>query len=126
MARGSNMEQREPPDVRVIRPVDSREEDRHRELQCLLDEALDVGSVRIALDMSSGIFPSATSLGILVRALKRAREGGGDLRVFSAPPEWAEVLRRVQLDSIFPLHVNEQDAISSFRESPRPPPASES
>ena len=120
------MEHREPPDVRVIRPVDSREEDHHRELQCLLDEALDEGSVRIALDMSSGIFPSATSLGILVTATKRAREGGGDLRLFSATPDWAELLRRIQLDQIFPLYATEKDALSSFGESPRPPPAPKS
>ncbi len=68
-----------------------------------LSAAIAKGSSRIALDLSGVGFMDSSSLGVLVVALKRARERGGTIALVGVEGSPAKVLALTGLDSAFEL-----------------------
>jgi anti-sigma B factor antagonist len=61
------------------------------------------GAGRIALDLTSVPFMDSSSLGIVVTALKRQRENGGQLALVGVSGSPAKVLDITGLDRVIPL-----------------------
>jgi anti-sigma B factor antagonist len=59
------------------------------------------GAVRIAIDLSDVGFMDSSSLGILVAALKRAREKDGNIALIGVHGSPAKVLSLTGLDAVF-------------------------
>lgn len=68
---------------------------------------------RLIIDLSGVSFIDSTGLGVLVAALKHAREAEGSLDVVVATPRVLKVLALTGLDVVIPLHSTLAEALSS-------------
>jgi anti-sigma B factor antagonist len=71
------------------------------------------GCSTIVVDMNGVGFIDSSGLGVLVGALRRAREAGGDLRVVSAQEGLARILRITGLDHVFVLRATLNEALEA-------------
>jgi anti-sigma B factor antagonist len=62
------------------------------------------GASTVVIDLQEMTFLDSTGLGVLVGALKRCREGGGELRLVAAQPRILKLLDITGLMGVFPLH----------------------
>ena len=71
------------------------------DLRRRLHEAVDAspGST-VTIDMAKVTFIDSTGLGLLVSALKRARQSGGSVTIANAAPNVAKVFRITGLDQV--------------------------
>jgi anti-sigma B factor antagonist len=105
--------------VRVIRWKGGQSWEWTSTLKELVLQSLREGDTNIVVDLS-GVGDGDTVdalIGRLIRALKAAREGGGDLRVACAPPELERFIEWVQLGEVLPNYATEEDACRSFEET---------
>lgn len=68
---------------------------------------------RLIVDLSGVDFIDSTGLGVLVGALKHAREADGTLDVVVAAPRVLKVLALTGLDVVIPLHSTMAEALAS-------------
>lgn len=67
----------------------------------------------LVVDLDRVGFIDSSGLGVLVGALRRAREAGGDLRVVSGNDTVARILRITGLDRVFSLHATLDEALGA-------------
>ncbi len=79
------------------------------ELRSALDGAFDSDPPRIAIDLTGVTFMDSSSLGVLVAALERAREGNGELRLVGVQGSPAKVIALTGLDSAFTIDDSTDD-----------------
>ena len=72
-------------------------------LQEVLSSSVAQGAVQIALDLSGVGFMDSSSLGVLVAALKRAREREGTIALVGVRGSPAKVLALTGLDEVFAM-----------------------
>ena len=70
------------------------------------------GKAAIVVDLSGVEFLDSTGLGVLVKALKHAKEAGGSLAVVATSDRITKVFRITGLDSAIPLHDSVDSAVS--------------
>lgn len=61
------------------------------------------GNATVVLDLLGVSFLDSTALGVLVGALKRCRELGGELHVVVADPRIRKIFEITGLDKVFPM-----------------------
>ncbi|RNL83326.1 STAS domain-containing protein [Halostreptopolyspora alba] len=66
--------------------------------------ALDDGAHRLIVDMSRVEFCDSTGLNVLLSAMKRSREKGGDLILVAPNSAVTKLLEVTGLDSVFTIH----------------------
>lgn len=71
-----------------------------RHLREAVEEALEAGPPRLVLDLGQVGFVDSSGLGVLISALKKARQGGGDLRIAGAAAQVRTVLTLTNLDRV--------------------------
>lgn len=71
------------------------------------------GCSKVVVDLNGVGFIDSSGLGVLVGALRRAREAGGELRVVSAQEGIARILRITGLDRVFALHTTLDEALEA-------------
>jgi len=76
---------------------------------------LDQGTVHFAVDLSQLAYIDSTNLGVLIGALKRARERGGDLAIVSPSHRVMRIFEITGLGAIFPIYDTQEAALCSFR-----------
>lgn len=69
--------------------------------QAALAAALEAGDVRVVVDLAELAFIDSSGLGALIRALKRARERGGGVRVENVSPTVRRVFEITGLVEVF-------------------------
>lgn len=67
----------------------------------------------LIVDLSEVSFVDSTGLGVLVTALKHAREAGGTLDLVVAAPRVLKVLALTGLDVVIPLHSTLDEALGA-------------
>lgn len=82
------------------------------ELDSELDALIAAGGVRLVVDLSDVAFLDSTGLGVLVKALKHAREGGGWLHLVVTSDRIRKIFEITGLDASIPIFDTAQDAIS--------------
>jgi anti-sigma B factor antagonist len=82
-------------------------------LKSALASAAADGCTTVVVDLNGVGFIDSSGLGVLVGALRRAREAGGDLRVVSAQESVARILRITGLDRVFALHATLDEALKA-------------
>jgi anti-sigma B factor antagonist len=82
------------------------------QLRAAILEIANAGSTRIALDLREVPFMDSSSLGVLVEALKRSRDKGGDIALVAPQRSPEKVLSLTGLDKVF-LLVGDVDQLPS-------------
>lgn len=82
-------------------------------LKTALAAAATDGCSLLIVDLDGVGFIDSSGLGVLVGALRRAREADGDLRVVSGNDTVARILRITGLDQVFSLHSALDDALEA-------------
>jgi len=68
-----------------------------------LQSVIATGKTTIVLDLLGVTFLDSTALGVLVGALRRCRESGGDLQVVVAEPRILKIFEITGLTSVFTI-----------------------
>jgi anti-sigma B factor antagonist len=71
-----------------------------RHLREAVEQSLTAGPPRLILDLGRVEFVDSSGLGALISALKRARQGGGDLRIADVTEQVRTVLKLTNLDRV--------------------------
>ena len=71
------------------------------------------GCTLLVVDLDRVGFIDSSGLGVLVGALRRAREAGGDMRVVSGHETVGRILRITGLDRVFSLHATLDEALGA-------------
>jgi anti-sigma B factor antagonist len=71
------------------------------------------GCSRVIIDLGGVGFIDSSGLGVIVGALRRAREAGVELMLVSAQPSFERILRITGLDAVFLLHPTVDDALGA-------------
>jgi anti-sigma B factor antagonist len=82
------------------------------ELHRLLE---DVATKRLVVDLTAVTFLDSSALGVLVGALRRLRERGGELHVVQPRPTVKRIFELTALDSVFTLHGGRDEALAAAR-----------
>lgn len=82
-------------------------------LKSALAAAAADGCSTLIVDLNGVGFIDSSGLGVLVGALRRAREAGGDLRVVSVQEGIARILRITGLDHVFVLRATLDEALGA-------------
>lgn len=80
-----------------------------------LQELAAGGASTVVVDLHQMTFLDSTGLGVLVGALKRCREGGGELRLVAPQPRILKLLDITGLMGVFSLH----DTVAEACEPPK-------
>jgi len=68
-----------------------------------LDAQLEMGRSTMVVDLRNVTFLDSTGLGVLIGALKRCREAGGDLRLVVDAPRILQLFTITGLDGVFAI-----------------------
>ena len=74
------------------------------------------GQATVVVDLSSVTFLDSTALGVLVGALKRCREAGGNLPLVITEPRILKVFEITGLTDVFPIHSSVGEALAAVGE----------
>ncbi len=75
---------------------------------------LEEGKVNLLIDCGSLGLVDSTGLGALVRTLTTSQKEGGQTKLLAPGPNLKKLLEMRQLDSVFEIHQNLEEAVSSF------------
>ena len=70
----------------------------------------------LIIDLSEVPFMDSAGLGALIGAIRRVREGGGDVAVVSKNPGLNKLLHTTGFDRIVPVTESIEDALAALRE----------
>ena len=73
------------------------------QLQECLHELIASGHTSLVVDLLAVTFLDSTALGVLVGALKRCRERGGELQLVMADPRILKIFEITGLSTVFPI-----------------------
>lgn len=82
------------------------------DLDTELDALIAAGGARLVVDLSDVAFLDSTGLGVLVKALKHAREAGGWLHLVVTSDRIRKIFEITGLDASIPIFDTAQDAIT--------------
>lgn len=82
------------------------------DLDSELDALIAAGSARLVVDLTDVAFLDSTGLGVLVKALKHAREAGGWLHLVVTSDRIRKIFEITGLDASIPIFDTAQDAIT--------------
>jgi anti-sigma B factor antagonist len=71
------------------------------------------GSGRLLLDMAAVKFIDSTGLGVIVTALKTARERGGAVALFALPGKVRALVELTRLHLVFDIYADEAAALAA-------------
>lgn len=78
----------------------------------LLKKNLEEGNKKVLFNLAEMKFINSTGLGMLMTALSKTRNGGGELALCGLPEQMKKLLQITKLESLFPIHADEASAIS--------------
>lgn len=84
------------------------------QLREVITNAVNNGKNKILLDMSGVTTIDSSGIGELVGSYTTVTNRGGKLKLLHLPAKLNELLHVTQLITVFEVHENEQEAISSF------------
>lgn len=84
----------------------------------VLSAAIAEGRADLVVDLSGVSFLDSTGLGVLVKALKRAREADGSLAVATESERVLKVFRITGLDLVIPVYATAEEAVAEITPDP--------
>ena len=98
----------------IVIPKGRLDTNTYLEFEKKIEPYLNGGTKVLVLDMAELEYLSSAGLREMVRAMKKAKRGTGDVRLASPSERVAEVLELAGLDSIFQIYPNQVEAVGSF------------
>lgn len=77
----------------------------------LIKQNLEAGNKKVLFNLSAMKFINSTGLGMLMTALSKTRNAGGELALCSLPDQMKKLLQMTKLESVFPVHGDESSAL---------------
>lgn len=77
----------------------------------LLKTNLEQGNKKVLFNLAEMKFINSTGLGMLMTALTKTRNAGGELALCSIPEQMKKLLQITKLETIFPAHGDEASAL---------------
>jgi anti-sigma B factor antagonist len=81
----------------------------------LITKNLEAGNKKVVFNLAGMKFINSTGLGMLMTALTKTRNSGGELALCSLPDQMKKLLQMTKLESIFPVYADEATAISTLK-----------
>lgn len=78
----------------------------------LLKQNIEAGNKKVLFNLSAMKFINSTGLGMLMTALSKTRNAGGELALCSLPEQMKKLLQMTKLETVFPVQVDEASAIA--------------
>ena len=85
------------------------------QIRAVLLNELEGGYRWLAVDLGQVEYLDSTALGVLIGALKRARDADGGLCLLNPPPRVQRVLEVTRLVKVFPIYQSASEALAGFR-----------
>ena len=82
------------------------------ELKTRITERIDAGDRRVVIDLTETGFVDSTAIGVLVGALKRLHDSGGELAEVCDNEDVRNIFTVVGLENVIPLHRSQEDALA--------------
>jgi anti-sigma B factor antagonist len=82
-------------------------------LRTELAQVVDAGATAVVCDLSAVTFLDSSGLGVLIGALKRLRQAGGELLIVLPAPSARKVFSLTALDRILPLFETREEALAA-------------
>lgn len=80
-----------------------------------LQDYLDAGKTKLVLDLGGVAYIDSSGLGEVVRAMKRARQAGGDLRLCGVREDVLQIFEMTGLNKAIAIYPTRQEAVSSWK-----------
>lgn len=81
-----------------------------------LKQQLDAGNKKVVFNLQSLKFINSTGLGMLMTALARTRNGGGEMILSNLPEIMSKLLKMMKLDAAFIVADSEATAIAQLNQ----------
>ncbi len=78
----------------------------------LIKQNLEAGNKKVLFDLSAMKFINSTGLGMLMTALSKTRNAGGELALCSLPDQMKKLLQMTKLETVFPVYSDASSAIA--------------
>ncbi|MFN8286490.1 MAG: STAS domain-containing protein [Chitinophagales bacterium] len=78
----------------------------------LLKQNLEGGNKKVLFNLAEMKFINSTGLGMLMTALSKTRNAGGELALCCLPEQMKKLLQITKLESLFPVQADEAAAIA--------------
>jgi len=82
--------------------------------QMKLQDHLNAGRIKLVLDLESIEYIDSAGLGEIVRAMKRAREAGGDLRLCGVHGQVGKIIEITGLNKAIAVYSTREEAVASW------------
>lgn len=79
-----------------------------------LKEQLEAGNKKVLFNLAELKFINSTGLGMLMTAIARVRNAGGEMYLCNVPDMMTKILKMMKLDNTFPIALSEQDAVAQL------------
>ena len=77
-----------------------------------LKEQLEAGNKKVLFNLTDLKFINSTGLGMLMTAIARVKNAGGEMYLCNVPEIMAKILKMMKIDTTFPIAATEQEAVA--------------
>jgi len=81
----------------------------------LIKTSIEAGNKKVLFNLSEMKFINSTGLGMLLTAVSKVRNSGGELALCSLPEQMKKLLQITKLESIFNIRPDEASALSFLK-----------
>lgn len=81
----------------------------------LLKQNIEAGTKKVLFNLTDMKFINSTGLGMLMTALSKTRNAGGELALCGLPEQMRKLLQMTKLETIFPIYADEAAAINFLK-----------
>ena len=85
------------------------------EIRSKIKSFISEGRNKLVVDLEEVTYIDSSVIGVLVGRLRSAREGSGDLKLAALQTEVQIVFELIQLDKVFKIFRNQEDAVQAFQ-----------
>ena len=97
----------------VVRPRGELDLDSTFDLRRELFGVIEGGAATVVVDLGTTVFIDSVTIGILLKAVRRLRERGGELRIACTDPNITRIFEITLLDRVFAIYPSCEAALGS-------------
>ena len=79
-----------------------------------LKQQLDAGNKKVLFNLTDLRFINSTGLGMLMTAVARVKNAGGEMYLCNVPEIMTKILKMMKIEGTFPIATSEQEAVAQL------------